>query len=155
MTARRPAAWLTTADPLFDPQNGLFVNGYAFVPLAALRAREKAAIDAVLNSARVDGNDSPVDYGDAEALARVALAAALDGYAPFDPAAIAPDGPRVLVERPGSRRYVAPPRPAFAAGYPKGPCNVRVEGDEFVCASCARRWGRDEARPECPNDKGK
>lgn len=51
-------------------------------------------------------------------------------------------------------RYVAPPRPDFAAGYPKGPCNVRAESDEFVCAAkdCGRRWSRDEDKPYCDRD---
>lgn len=63
-----------------------------------------------------------------------------------------PSGPRpdAPPARKGSR-YVAPPRPAFAAGYDR-PCNVRQEGDEYVCATCARRWGFDDERPYCEND---
>lgn len=158
MTTKRPAPWLTTGDPLFDPQGGLFVNGYAFVPLRAARELIGRAEE---------------EYSDTFLAGREAALDVIASLAPVDPVASVPAPPmpgraelerrqaRAAMERTG-HRYVAPPRPSFAAGYTQPEqrgaalgCNVRVEGDEFVCASCARRWGRDEARPECPNDKGK
>lgn len=31
------------------------------------------------------------------------------------------------------------------------PCNVRREGDEYVCAKCKLRWDVHEDQPPCPN----
>lgn len=132
---------LTTGDPYFNPNKPVEINGFLFIPVTpALRgpAAELRKGDHLWMADRImlaDMIDPPGPKGWPE------------GPKPDVPAERSYTGPEL---RKGGR-YVAPPRPAFEAGYQR-PCNVRQEGDEYVCATCARRWGLDDERPYCEND---
>lgn len=124
---------LTSPDPKFNPAEPVEINGFVFIPLTPALSAHAAELRKGDHLWQAD---------------RYALADLIDPPRPKG----WPNGPRP--DAPPARkggRYVAPPRPAFAAGYDR-PCNVRQEGDEYVCATCARRWGFDEERPYCEND---
>lgn len=118
---------LTTGDPKFNPAEPVEINGFVFIPLTPALSQHAADLRSGDHLWQADR------YALADLIERTTAA----GYT----------GPKL---RKGGR-YVAPPRAAFAAGYDR-PCNVRQEGDEYVCATCARRWGRDDERPYCEND---
>lgn len=136
---------LTTGDPKFNPAEPVEINGFVFIPLTPALSAHAADLRAGDHMWQAD---------------RYALADMIDPPRPKGwPTGPQPDPARPPVDWTGARelhrrtghRYVAPPRPAFEAGYQR-PCNVRQEGDEYVCAACARRWGFDEERPYCEND---
>lgn len=132
---------ITTPDPGFNPTQPVEINGYLFVPSAPLRnfAAELRSGDHMWQSDRLalaDKIDPPRPKG-------------WPAPEPQPDKPVPPDdwGHAAMPERRYGKRYVAPPRPGFAAGYV---CGTRLEGDEKVCPACGLRWSVKEERPPCP-----